>query len=159
MIAVSANVDALSDLSMGNAGESCEVQAMVAWFGPTDFLKMDEQLALDGLGPLDHNDADSPESEYMGGKITDLDPNWVQQANPMTYVHDGIPPMFIQHGDRDHLVPWCQSKLLVDKIEKEIGPERVKFEILKGADHADEMFNTDENMNKAFDFLDLHLKG
>lgn len=158
MIAVSANIDDLSDLSMGNAGESCEVQAMVAWFGPTDFLQMDEQLALDGLGPLDHNDSNSPESEYMGGKITELDSSWVQKANPMSYIHPGIPPMFIQHGDKDHLVPWRQSKLLVDKIEKELGPGRVKFEILHGADHADKMFVTDENMKKVFDFLDLYLK-
>ena len=34
----------LEDLSMGNETEDCTIQAVVDWFGPTDFLQMDPQL-------------------------------------------------------------------------------------------------------------------
>ncbi len=159
MVAVTENVAELSDLTLGYAHESCAVQACVAWFGPTDFLKMDEQLADAGLGPCDHNEAESPESRYMGGKITELDPEWVQRANPITYVHEGIPPIYLQHGDRDHLVPMMQSAIFAQEIERQLGSGHVRFEILEGADHADPAFGTEENMSKAFAFLDKHLKG
>ena len=54
MLGVSARVMELSDLSLGNAQQPCNVQAVVEWFGPTDFLKMDEQLAASGM-PSPHN--------------------------------------------------------------------------------------------------------
>jgi hypothetical protein len=41
----------LEDLSMGNPNQPSDVQAVVAWFGPTDFLKMDEQLTEGGMPP------------------------------------------------------------------------------------------------------------
>ena len=159
MVAVSAKVPELSDLSQGYETESCAVQAAVAWFGPTDFLKMDAQLAASGLGPCCHNDADSPESRFMGGQITKLDPAWVQRANPMTYISEDLPPMFLQHGSRDHIVPVGQSKIFAAAIEEKLGPGRVSFEILAGSDHGSpEFFNTAENMAKNFAFLDQHLK-
>jgi len=50
MVCLTANVPELEDFSLGNPGVPCHVQAGVDWFGPTDFLKMDEQLAESGLG-------------------------------------------------------------------------------------------------------------
>lgn len=136
---------------------SCDVQAGVAWYPPTDFLKMDKQLAESSLFPQDHNDADSPESRYMGGHIIALDVDYVQKANPMTYVHPGMAPMFIQHGRRDHIVPWQQSAMLADKIRLICGTERVQYEILEDADHADPLFETAQNMEKVFSFLQKHI--
>ncbi|MDR2476417.1 MAG: alpha/beta hydrolase [Treponema sp.] len=144
----------LDDPALGNVGFSSDVQAGVAWFPPTAFLLMDSQLHENGLGPEDHNAADSPESRYLGGQITKLDPGYVEQANPMTYVHQGMPPMLIQHGRRDHLVPWQQSKIFVEKIRSVCGADRVEFDILETADHADKQFESPENMEKVFAFLD-----
>jgi dipeptidyl aminopeptidase/acylaminoacyl peptidase len=129
------------------------VQTGIVWFPPTDFLLMDEQLKANGLGPQDHNFAESPESRYLGGQITTLEPAYVQQANPMSYVHPGMPPMFIEHGRKDHLVPWQQSALFVDKIRTVCGNDAVKYEILETADHGDRQFETPENMEKVFAFL------
>ena len=157
MVAVTAGHSGFKESSPINDA-SCAVQACVDWFGPTDFLKMDEQLASSGLGPCDHDQPDSPESRYLGGHIVKLDPNYVQSANPMTYVHPEIPPFLIQHGDRDHVVPCQQSLIFVEKIVSVAGKDRVKFEILSGADHADPMFITPENMSKNFQFLDQILK-
>ena len=147
----------LEDLSLGNPNYPCNVQAAVDMFGPTDFLKMDEQLAESGLGLGDHSQANSPESKYLGAKITDV-PTRVQQANPITYVHKDMPPILIQHGRLDHLVPVQQSIIFVEKLNKCVNPEIFKFDILENADHGDPQFESPENMNRVFSFLDKHLQ-
>jgi acetyl esterase/lipase len=158
MLCLTANVPELDDLNLGNPHVPCDVQAAVDMFGPTDFLKMDEQLAESGLGPCDHNDVDSPESRYMGAKITEI-PLKVQLANPMTYIHKDMPPILIQHGRKDHLVPVQQSIIFVEKLKKYVSPDRFEFDILENADHGDPLFETQENMMRVFSFLDKHLKG
>ena len=158
MLAVTSGAEGMEDLSQGNPDRSSSVQACVDMFGPTDFLKMDEQLGSLGLGPMDHNDADSPESRYMGGKITELDPAWMEKSNPLAYVNEGMPPMLIQHGDKDHLVCVLQSRIFYEAVVGKLGPGRVTLEILEGADHADRHFRTGENMERVFSFLDEHLK-
>ena len=156
MLSLTPNVSELDDLSLGNSDYPCDIQAAVDMFGPTDFLKMDEQLAESGLGSCDHNDVDSPESRYLGAKITKI-PSKVQQANPMTYIHKDMPPILIQHGRKDHLVPVQQSIIFVEKLKKYVDHDRFEFDILEDADHGDPLFETQENMNRVFSFLDKHL--
>ena len=38
MLGTSAGIPELEDLSLGNPEQPCNVQAVVAWYGPTDFL-------------------------------------------------------------------------------------------------------------------------
>ena len=45
MLGTSAEVPELQDLRMGNGDQPANIQAVVCWFGPTNFLKMDEQFA------------------------------------------------------------------------------------------------------------------
>jgi dipeptidyl aminopeptidase/acylaminoacyl peptidase len=157
MICLTDNVAEFDDLTLGNPEYPCNVQAAVDWFGPTDFLKMDEQAEENGFGLTDHYEADSPESRYLGAKISDV-PLKVELANPMTYVHEGMPPILIQHGRLDELVPVQQSMIFVEKLKKYVSPERFEFDIIEGAGHADLLFETDENMERVFSFLDKHLK-
>jgi acetyl esterase/lipase len=157
MLCLTSGVSELEDLSLGNPECPCNVQAAVDMFGPTDFLKMDEQLAESGLGPCDHNEEDSPESRYMGAKISKI-PSKVQLANPMTYVHPDMPPILIQHGRKDHLVPVQQSIIFMQKLEKMVNRGRFEFDILETADHGDPLFESQENMERVFSFLDKHLK-
>ena len=156
MVCLTANVAELEDLSLGNAEVPCHVQAAVDWFGPTDFLKMDEQLAEGGLGLADHSEADSPESRYLGAKITEI-PETVQRANPMTYIHADMPPILIQHGRLDPMVPVQQSILFVEKLAEIAGPERFEFDILENAGHGDPQFESDENLKRVFRFIALCL--
>ncbi len=156
MLGLTADIPELDDPGLGNPDFPCNVQAVVDWFGPTDFLKMDEQLAESGLGPCDHSQPNSPESRYLGAPITDVRER-VRQANPITYVHAGMPPFLIQHGRIDSLVPVQQSVLLAEAIQRRVGRERVEFDILEGAGHGDPLFETDENMDRVFAFLDRHL--
>jgi hypothetical protein len=44
MAGISAAVQELDDLSLGNSEQPSHVQAVVDWFGLTDFLKTNEQL-------------------------------------------------------------------------------------------------------------------
>jgi acetyl esterase/lipase len=157
MVCLTANVPAFDDPGLGNPEYPCNVQAAVDWFGPTDFLKMDEQLDENGFGPSDHGEADSPESRYLGARLSDV-PLKVEIANPMMYIHKRMPPILIQHGRLDSLVPVQQSMLFVEKLEKYVSHDRFEFDILEGAGHGDPLFETDENMERVFSFLDRYLK-
>lgn len=160
MAGVSAGVAELDDLSLGNADQPSHVQAVVDWFGPTNFLKMDEQLAESGLAhgdEEDHNGSDSPESLLLGKKIT-LIPELVRSANPETYIHAKVPPFFIQHGTKDDTVPHQQSVHFAEKVRQVCGEERVSLELIDGARHADPKFETAKNIKKVLDFLDHYLK-
>ena len=61
---------------------SSRVQAVVDYFGPTDFLQMDAHRLPDGMV---HDTADSPESQLVGGPIQE-NKDKVARANPITYV-------------------------------------------------------------------------
>jgi acetyl esterase/lipase len=160
MAGVSAGIPELDDLTLGNPGEPCHVQAVVDWFGPTDFLQMDAQLAESGLAPSEdqaHCGALSPESLLLGQKITEV-PNLVNAANPETYIRPGQPPFFIQHGDRDDTVPHQQSVNMAAKLAAVLGPEKVMLELLRGASHGGPAFETPYNIQKVLAFLDRTLR-
>jgi acetyl esterase/lipase len=157
MICVTSGVALFDDLALGNAEYPCDVQVGVDWFGPTDFLKMDEHLAASGLGPCDHGEPESPESLYLGATIADV-PDKVRLASPMTYVHAGMPPILIQHGTADCLVPYQQSVEFARVIEDRVSPDRYELDLLEGADHGDPAFATEENLNRVFGFVDRYLK-
>jgi acetyl esterase/lipase len=93
---------------------SSRVQAVVDFFGPTDFLQMDAHRLPEGMV---HDTADSPESQLVGGPIQE-NPDRVARANPITWVTPETPPFLIVHGDRDPLVPHHQSELLAAALEK-----------------------------------------
>lgn len=155
----SGNVKELEDLSLGNADKSSRVEAVVDWFGPADFLKMDEQLKESKVkNPQIHSVPDSPESELIGKNITDAH-DLVKRANPETYITPDDPPFFIQHGLIDHLVPYQQSVNLAKKLEQVLGKEKVTIELLPGTDHGGPNYETEQNLNKVFLFLDKILKG
>ena len=62
LLGTSCGVAALEGADLGNADQSSCVQAVVDWFGPTDFLQMDKQFAGTSC-PVNHDAADSPESQ------------------------------------------------------------------------------------------------
>ncbi|HAJ38112.1 MAG TPA: alpha/beta hydrolase [Chloroflexi bacterium] len=160
MAGVSAGVAALEDLALGNADQPSHVQAVVDWFGPTDFLKMDAQLAESGMAPppaFAHSGPNSPESLLLGRQITEI-PDLVHAANPETYLHEQAPPFFIQHGDIDVVVPYQQSAYFAARAQVILGLPKVYFELLLNAGHADPAFTTSENVQKVLAFLDQALR-
>jgi len=109
----------------GNLGKytqtSSQVNAVVDWFGPTDFLIMDQCGST-----MNHDDAKSPESSLIGGPIQE-NKERTALANPISYVNKSNPPFLIFHGDKDPLVPHCQSEMLFEKLQS----EKVKSELVK----------------------------
>ena len=158
LLGTSGGVKELEDLTQGNADKSSRVQAVVDWFGPTDFLKMDEQLKESKVNnPQTHSIPNSPESELIGKNLADA-PDLVKKANPETYITPDDPPFFIQHGLIDHLVPYQQSVNFAKKLEQVIGIEKVTIELLPGTDHGGPNYETEQNINKVFAFLDKTIK-
>lgn len=160
MLGTSAGIPELEDLSLGNPKQPCNVQAVVAWFGPTNFLKMDQQLAENGLEPppgLRHNEPDSPESLLLGQVITQV-PDRVKAANPETYIHPNMPPFLLQHGTKDAVVPVQQSIEFAARLKQALGEGMVTLELLEGAEHADTRFEAPRNVDRVLNFLDDHLK-
>ena len=153
----SADVKELEDLSLGNANQSSRVQAVVDWFGPTNFLLMDEQLKETGNGKPDHSDANSPESKLLGQKITAI-PSKVQLANPETYISKDDPPFLIEHGTKDQLVPTQQSVNFAARLTTVLGKKKVTIHLLEGARHGGPEFETKENLELVFRFLNAVLK-
>jgi len=153
----SGGVAELEDLSLGNAEFASNVQAVVDWYGPINFLKMDEQFTKSGKGVANHGEADSPESMFMGAKIGDV-PDEVKKANPETYISADDPAFFIQHGTLDRAIPTQQSINFYNKLVPVLGEENVTLNLLKGARHADPAFGTEENLDLVFTFLDKELK-
>ena len=112
---------------------SSRVQAVVDFFGPTDFLQMDaHRLSAQAMV---HDTPDSPESQLVGGPIRD-NPDKVARANPITYVTADDPPFLIVHGDADLLVPHHQSELLEAALRK--AGVRVRFVTIPGGLHGGE---------------------
>ncbi|PWB56238.1 MAG: alpha/beta hydrolase [Anaerolineales bacterium] len=160
MLGVSEGIAELEDKELGNPEQQCNVQAVISWYGPNDFMKMDAQLEENGLKPPDdqlHCGPNSPESLLLGHTIIEV-PELVKAANPETYIRKGAPPFFLQHGTMDAVVPVQQSINFASKLASVLGRDKVMLELLQGAEHADPMFETPENVKKVLDFLDGHFK-
>jgi acetyl esterase/lipase len=112
-----------------NLSVSSRVQAVVDYFGPTDFLQMEAHRLPNGMH---HNSPDSPESKLIGGNVQD-NPQKAAKANPITYVKKDALPFLIIHGDTDPLVPHHQSELLEAALKKAGVP--VTFYTVKGGGH------------------------
>ncbi len=156
LLGTSCGVAELEGADLGNADQSSCVQAVVDWFGPTDFLQMDAQFTGTSC-PVNHDAANSPESMLVGAPVQDV-PEKVAQVNSITYVSADDPAFFIQHGTADCNVPPQQSQLLYDALKAAIGEENVTLTFLEGAGHGGSQFTTEANLKLVTDFFDQYLK-
>jgi acetyl esterase/lipase len=156
LLGTSHGVAALEGAELGCPNESSQVQAVVDWFGPIDFLKMDEQFANFPEAQT-HNAPDSPESVLIGVPIQTR-PDLVKLVNPITYISSSTAPFLIQHGTADKNVPPQQSQMLYDALKPVLG-DKVTLTLLKDAPHGGgSQFWTSGNLEKIFGFLDKYLK-
>ncbi|MEM9482038.1 MAG: alpha/beta hydrolase fold domain-containing protein [Verrucomicrobiota bacterium] len=149
MLGVSGDVDELEGDLGDFDDESSRVQAVVDYFGPTEFLTM-------GKGEvIDHRSPTSPEGLLLGGAPAEKK-EAALSASPVTHVTADDAPHLIVHGDGDLLVPVQQSEKF-DKLLDEVGVEST-FLLIKGGGHGQRF---DENLlgKKIEIFLDRHLRG
>jgi acetyl esterase/lipase len=134
-----------------NSDQSSRVQAVVDFFGPTDFLQMDAHAVPGAF--LKHDPADSPESKLIGGAIQE-NTEKAGRANPVRYVTKESPPFLIVHGENDPLVPIHQSQLLYDALKQ--AKVDVTFYRIAGAGHGSPEFNTAMMQAAVHAFFDRH---
>jgi acetyl esterase/lipase len=130
--------------------ESSAVQAAVAFFPPTDFLNYGEagEDAV-GVGILKaFKPAFGPQAETAEGRQ-----KLGKQISPIYFVHPGMSPILIIHGDADKLVPIQQAKIFIAKCEEVNSP--VKLIVKPGAGHGWPKIDTE--VRAATDWLDAQL--
>ncbi|MCG6156093.1 alpha/beta hydrolase fold domain-containing protein [Rubinisphaera margarita] len=126
------------------------VQAVCDFYGPTDFLTMDESNVKSRLR---HNAPGSPEAKLLGGVPTQtLDQ--ARAASPLTYISAEDPPFLIYHGDKDPVVPLGQSQVLERRLEETGVP--VELIVVAGGGHGP--FHTPEIQENVLKFFDRILK-
>jgi acetyl esterase/lipase len=128
------------------------VQAVVDFYGPSDFSQLDAHRLPDGTV---HNLPTSPASLLVGGLLTER-VAMVKLANPITYVSRDDPPFLIVHGDRDRVVPHHQSQLLAAAL-KDAGVPTV-FRTVAGGGHGDDEFRAAPLREWVSGFLRVRLK-
>lgn len=127
---------------------SSSVDAVVDWFGPTNMLVMDSCGGTNFI----HNDAKSPASLYIGGPIQEHK-ELTLLASPTTYVDAGDPPFLIFHGDKDRVVPHCQSKILYDALQNAKVPSQ--FILVPNGQHGPGV-HVPEHITAMVDFFLAH---
>jgi len=143
------------DYTLGYPNVSSAVQAAVTWSALTDFSKLDaQQQEIGGGGWMLSTHFGTGGmvtlSKYFG--FTTTASNIPAKSNPLTYVSANTIPILMQHGDNDKIVPYLQSKILVDKINS-IAPNRAIFDQIPGGNHGG--FSGQED--RIFQFLDEKL--
>lgn len=133
----------------GELGEytkySSSVDAVVDWFGPTNMLVMDSCGGTDFI----HNDPQSPASLYIGGPIQE-NKEKCMLADPITYIDSTDPPFLIFHGEKDRVVPHCQSELLYAALQKAKVPSQ--FFLIPDGQHGPGV-QTEKNLKLMVDFF------
>ena len=134
------------------------VKTAVCQFGPMNFATMEAQARANGISATHENMADMPESAYIGAPIDKAPAERIAAANPATYASPAMSPILVQHGTRDHLVPFEQSGEFVNAVTKKAGADKVTYVPLEGADHEDKLFVTEPNMSFVWEYLKSHLE-
>ena len=150
LVGTSSCIESLEEANTSAMGASSRVQAVIDFYGPTDFLIMDE-LPDDCQNPMVHLDPDSPESLLLGCNVQEC-PDRVKIANPVTYITEDDPPFLIFHGTSDCTVTPGSSILLEEQLNK--NGISVELHLLPGAGHGGKEFVSPEIKKLVLDFLD-----
>jgi acetyl esterase/lipase len=105
----------------GNPDQSSKVNAVVAFFGPTDFTTDDWP---DRTKPILNG--------FLGGTKAEKAEAY-KKASPITYVNAGDAPMLLIQGTKDILVPWQQATSMGEALTKAGVYGRV--DLILGAGH------------------------
>lgn len=151
LLGTSAGVPSM-DGDLGDVDQSTRVNAVVAWYPPTQFLEMDAQRLPDGWV---HNAPDSPESQLLGGPVQER-ADAALAASPLTYVSSDDPPFLLLHGDADRLVPFQQSLILRDALSA--AGVAVDLRILPGAGHGLADFLNQEVIRLVVQFFNQYVR-
>ena len=106
----------------GYPAVSSAVQAVVDFYGPTDFTH-----------PGNYSPQAIQFTDELFGVPQDQNPNLWKSGSPLAYVKAGDPPMLLVHGDADTLVPLAQSTVFDAALTQAGVPHQLI--IVKNAGH------------------------
>jgi acetyl esterase/lipase len=160
MAAMTADVPAMYDPTLGYSEVSGRVQAVVDWFGVGDLAL--QSAFTDSQPPMKLPDGtEMPSfdfaSMFLGVKATEHT-NLAYLANPEIWVTPDAPPVLIQVGGDDAVVPIGCSLNLAKRIEEVCGKDRVTLDVFEGGAHGDPRMNEPDNLARVFTWLKEKLK-
>ncbi|MEA4966387.1 MAG: alpha/beta hydrolase [Oscillospiraceae bacterium] len=159
MLAATGGRGILEDYSTGNAGKSSRVDALVAWYAPSNLYQLELECNMtpeEFIPELDIEnavDCACPQNILLGVPVMD-NPLLSLAASPIAYISPDFPPALYQHGTADAVVVYTQSVCMSKKINHVCGQRRAVLELLDGACHGDQRFKTDGNISRCIDFID-----
>jgi acetyl esterase/lipase len=124
--------------------QSSKVQAVVSYFGPTDFTQGNIPPAASHLV-----------SDFLGGKFDDV-PDAYRDASPALYVDSTDAPVLLFQGTRDPLVPYQQAVKMADAMTRSNVDGRI--ELLVNASHGWGGQRREHTNEETLQFFDLHLR-
>ncbi len=152
LLGTSAGVAALEDLSMGCPDADSSVQAVIGMFGVYG-LAMQSQFTEDAPPMPSGVKIDNYADTFAGAVCRDC-PGLAALASPASYVTKACPPMLIQGGTADQIVPYLGSVELVERVNAVCGDGRAVLESLQGATHGHPDYASERYERSRFDFLD-----
>ena len=111
---------------VGVSGPSSAVDAVVAWYAPSDLGAVATDIGADPLDP------GSREAQLLGAPVSTV-PDRAAHASPVTYVSSAAPPVLLLHGRDDTAVACVQSERLAAALHA-AGTD-VDLHTYPGADH------------------------
>ena len=152
MLGTTAHIAALEDPGMGCAGADSAVQAVIGMFGVYG-LAMQSQFTEDNPSIFDGRKMANYADVFAGTVCRDC-PGLAALASPATYVTKDCPPMLIQGGTADEVVPYDGSVELAERVNAVCGDGRAVLESLVGANHGHPDYESERYERSRFDFLD-----
>ncbi|MBE6998356.1 MAG: alpha/beta hydrolase [Ruminococcaceae bacterium] len=152
LLGTSAGVAALEDKTMGCPDSDSAVQAVIGLFGVYD-LAMQSQFTFDAPPMPDGNKLANFADTFAGMVCRDC-PGLAALASPAAYVTPDCPPMLIQAGTADEIVPYAASVELVKHVNAVCGEGRAALESLQGATHGHPYYAAPQYERSRFAFLD-----
>jgi acetyl esterase/lipase len=137
----------------GTVGEhldqSSSVQAIVDYYGPTNFLTILKQSTPHGLSVR------VPALQLLLGSQPEENAALAKLASPIFHVDRNDPPLLMIHGDHDPQVPINQSHELHGCYKKLDLP--AQLEVIHGGAHGGPQFYDETRINLVDEFLTMHL--
>jgi CubicO group peptidase (beta-lactamase class C family)/acetyl esterase/lipase len=149
LLGTTAGVPELEGTVGGNLDYSSRVDAIVDYYGPTDFIQRTKTQ------PHKTIDKGAPVRLLLGGPANER-VELARQASPAFHVTADDPPLLIFHGSNDNTVLIGQSERMVDVYTAAKLP--VTLHVLEDSAHGGKEFYAGENRQRLVQFLDRHLK-
>jgi len=149
LMGTSGDVEALEGTVGGNKKQSSRVDAVIDFYGATDFVLRSKTQ------PKRANTPGSVVFKLLGGGA-DRKVELARLASAAFHVSRDDPPMLVFHGDKDKTVLPDQSLRIQEAYKSARLP--LDLNILKGAGHGGKQFFSKKNKKKMVSFLSKHLK-